>query len=148
MLVHHVFTRNRAAAQAEPSALFTALQTDVELPADPQPAHGRGAIRAGPSAFRARFEAAAAGVEETCEVGAGFRQAGQWPADAPACVSRARELLQRRARLGGGDGDGAGVDVSIDYIDVAAWRSKGNKKVSARSLVWLSGHCGLMGCAL
>ena len=137
MLVHHVFTRNRTAAQAEPSALFTTLQTDIELPAERQPALGRGAIRAGPSAFRARFEAATVDAAEPYKAGAGPRQ-GQWPADTPACVLRARELMQRRARLGGGDGNGngAGVDVSIDYIDVEAWRSKGNKKVSALCLAF------------
>ena len=46
----------------------------------------------------------------------------QWPIDTPACVSRVRDLMRRRARL-------KEDEVVIDVLDISVWRGPGNKKV-------------------
>ncbi|KAI0766094.1 hypothetical protein BD413DRAFT_154795 [Trametes elegans] len=115
VVVHHLFTRNRPEVQAEPTRLFSDLQTAVEVPAE---------------SGTARFTSNA-GAYYSCRFGAAppartASQHNQRPfADIPEAVRRAGELMIRRAQL---HSAWASANPTIDCVDVCAWRTAGGKK--------------------
>ncbi len=111
--VHHLFTRNHTAVQVQPTQLFHDLQADVELEAEPVVKVARGA----PSvSYSAQFGSAS-------RVNAKGSNTA-WPSDVPACISRVRDLILRRARL-----DAAFPALAVNSLTISSWRSAGNKRV-------------------
>ncbi|KAI1796785.1 hypothetical protein LXA43DRAFT_1089860 [Ganoderma leucocontextum] len=109
--VHHLFTRNHTAVQAQPTQLFHDLQAEVELEAE----HVAKVARGAPSvSYGAQFGNAS---------GVNVKSISGWPSDVPACICRARELMLRRARL-----DAASSALAINSLTISSWRSAGNKK--------------------
>ncbi|PIL24864.1 hypothetical protein GSI_12751 [Ganoderma sinense ZZ0214-1] len=111
--VHHLFTRNHSTLQAQPTKLFYDLQAEVELEAEPVVKVARGVPLV---SYGAQFG-------KPCKVKIPVKNGSGWPSDVPACVSRARDLMLRRARLSDDSSD-----VAISSLAVSSWRNPGNKK--------------------
>ncbi|KAI8985756.1 hypothetical protein BD414DRAFT_64609 [Trametes punicea] len=112
--LHHVFTRNRAEAQSEPTQLFTDLQGDVQLVSESS-AKNKAGTSVGPY-YSCRFAT-------TSHAASAPGDDDPWPSIAPASVCQARLLMLRRAQ-----GPPQFPQVAISSLSICAWRTTGIKK--------------------
>ncbi|CDO70117.1 hypothetical protein BN946_scf184783.g1 [Trametes cinnabarina] len=115
-MVYHMFTRNRAEAQVEPTKLFRELQADVQIVLEPAAVKGKALGGVGPHYF-AQFSNTSGETNTP--------QDDTWPAIAPLSVCRARELMLYRGQL---LRTVTAMQLVIDCLTICAWRTAGNKK--------------------
>ncbi|OBZ74135.1 hypothetical protein A0H81_06177 [Grifola frondosa] len=108
-VVRHLFTCNLEHAQTEPTLLFKTLQADIEIPWE-RSIKSKATSSMGP-VYSYLIEGGHAGAADI----------DPW-ANAPECISKAKELLLRRARGPHGD-----TLVNIQQLTVVAWLTSGRK---------------------
>ncbi|KAI0330954.1 hypothetical protein GY45DRAFT_1249860 [Cubamyces sp. BRFM 1775] len=111
-MAHHLFTRNRAEAQEEPSRLFSELQAEIEL----VPESAAKSKSANGPYYISHYSASA--FQQSTNNPNGFL-----PSATPQSVRSARELMLRRAW-----GYPGSDKLNASSLVIRAWRTAGNRK--------------------